>query len=115
MTLDEASEILGCSRSSVRRVIAAGRLASHGGRYEHRVLSQGEVEELAREVYPWRKHLHDEASWWVTGADAAAVYGCCESRLRELAASDRVPFVEHVDGVRLYRRTQLEVLARRLP
>jgi hypothetical protein len=35
------------------------------------------------------------------------------ARMRQLAAEDRVPYVVHVGGVRLYRRAQLEVLARR--
>jgi hypothetical protein len=45
------------------------------------------------------------------GRDAAETLGVGGSRLRQLSDADRLPFVLHRDGTRLYRRDQLEVVA----
>jgi hypothetical protein len=76
------------------------------------VTSRAEVEGLAAigGLYPWRKHLHDPSSYWVTGAGAADVLGITTSRLNQLADAHRLPFVRHEDGTRLYRREQLEAM-----
>jgi predicted site-specific integrase-resolvase len=112
VTLLEAAGILGCSVSSVRRHVAAGRLHSGRRRYKHRALSRADVEDLAVAVYDWRGHVHDPESYWLTGQQAADVYGVNRARLGELSRADRLPYVVHRDGVRLYRRHQLFVLAR---
>jgi hypothetical protein len=109
IVLTEAADILGCSPDTVRRHVHAHRL--HEGRYaEHRVMSRGEVETLAGAggLYPWRHHLHDPSSYWVTGARAAGGLGITIGRLNQLADAQRLPFVRHEDGTRLYRRAQLE-------
>lgn len=111
VTLEQAARILGVVRSTVQMWIIAGRLTSYGGRYEHRLLSQAEVEEVARETYTWRRRV--PGSYWVAGNEAAAILGLSRQRLQQLAVQDRVPYVVHIDGIRLYRRAQLEVLARR--
>lgn len=111
IVMTEAADILGCSVDTVRRHLEAHRL--HQGRnHEHSVMSRGEVETLAGVggLYPWRQHLHDPSSYWVTGAGAAQVLGITAGRLNQLADSHRLPFVRHEDGTRLYRRAQLEVL-----
>jgi hypothetical protein len=110
VTLEQAGRILGVARSTVQLWVIAGRIQSHGRR-EHRMLSQGDVEQLATLVYDWRDHLHDPTSYWVTGKDAAAVLGFSHQRLGQLAVQERVPYIQHVDGVRLYRRAQLETVA----
>ena len=74
-------------------------------------MSQADVEQLVALVYDWRAHLHDPTSYWVTGEDAAELVGVSSSRMRLLTAEDRLPYVLHVDGTRLYRRGQLEVVA----
>lgn len=74
-------------------------------------LSRAEVEGLAAEVYPWRRHVHDRAGYWLTGERAAVVLGVNRARLGQLADRDLVPYVRHVDGTRLYRRAQLEAVA----
>jgi hypothetical protein len=66
---------------------------------------------LAAEVYDWRAHFHDTESYWATGQDAADLLGVGRQRLQQLADADRVPFVRAHDGVRLYRRGQLETVA----
>jgi hypothetical protein len=80
-------------------------------RYQHRSLSRADVEALAVEVYPWRLHWHREDAYWVVGRPAAAILGVTSARLRQLGDEDRVPYVVHRDGTRLYRREQLEVVA----
>jgi len=111
VTLEEAASVLGCTPSSVRRRVAEGRLSRRRKRYKHQALSRADVEALAVEVYRWRRHVGDTDSYWVTSGDAAAVLGVNRQRVQQLSAADRLPFVMHHDGTRLYRRHQLEVLA----
>jgi hypothetical protein len=92
-------------------MVLDGRLPAYGGGGTRRWLSQADVEQLARETYPWRRRM--PGSYWVVGNEAAAILGLSRQRLQQLAVQDRVPYLVHVDGVRLYRRAQLEVLARR--
>lgn len=109
VTLAEAAAILGCSISSVRRRIGEGRLLG-GAPYENRALSQTAVEALAVEVYPWWRHVHDPVSYWLTEAAASAVLGVNRSGLGHLARADRLPYVVHRSGTRMYRRAQLTVM-----
>jgi hypothetical protein len=96
---------------SVPRRMLAGRL-SLGDPYNHRVLSRDEVEALATEVYAWRSRLQEDGSYWVTRQTAAQVLGVSRARLGQLAARDRLPYLVHQDGTRLYRRAQLQVMSR---
>jgi hypothetical protein len=112
VTLLEAAEILGSSVSSVRRHVAAGRLHRGRRRYKHRALSRADVEALAAAVFEWRLHVHDPGSYWLMGQQAADLLDVNRARLSELSRADRLPFVVHRDGVRLYRRQQLEVASR---
>jgi excisionase family DNA binding protein len=98
VTLAEAAAVLGCSVSSVRRHVAAGRLRPGRRRYKHRALSRADVEALAAAVYDWRRHVDDPDSYWLTGQRAADVYGVNRARLSELSRADRLPFVVHRDG-----------------
>jgi hypothetical protein len=107
VTLREAAVILGCSASAVRRVLAD----VEGTSLRRGVLSRSLVEAVAAEVYPWWRHVHDPASYWVTGGDAAAVLGVNRARVGQLAESGRVPLVRHRDRTRLYRRAQLQTIA----
>ncbi len=111
IVVKEAADILGCSLDTVRRHVDAHRL-HESGHAEHQLISRGEVETLAGVggLYPWRQHLHDSSSYWVTGARAARVLGITTGRLNQLAGSQKVPFVRHEDGTRLYRRAQLELM-----
>lgn len=112
VTFDEAARILGVARSTVQRMVLDCRLTSYGQANTHHRLSQGEVESLATRIYQWWEHVHDADSYWVTGAQAASVLGVSRQRVQQLAAADRLPFVGHETGTRLFRRSQLEVLAR---
>jgi hypothetical protein len=110
ITAKEAARILGCSPTTVSRHIADGRLTRE--RHAHRGLSRSQVEQLAVSTYRWRKHLDDATSYWVTAAAAADILDMSTSRLDQLAATDRMPYLTTPAGVRLYRREQIEVLAR---
>ncbi len=55
--------------------------------------------------------LEEVDGYWVTGKRAAAVLGVNEARLRVLAGKGFIPFENHADGTRLFRREQLEVVA----
>ena len=112
VTFKQAERILDCEKSTVRRYVLSGRLALEGGRDEHRRLDRGEVEALAAEIYPWRRHLSDPSSYWVVGERAAVILGVSGSRVRELAEGHLLPFVWHRDGVRLFQRDELEEGAR---
>ena|SRR6478752_4430532 len=111
IVVTEAADILGCTVETVQRHVDAHRL-HEGSQRERHVMSRGEVETLAGVggLYPWRQHLHDSTSYWVTGAGAARVLGVSTGRLNQLADAQRLPFVRHEDGTRLYRRAQLEVM-----
>lgn len=114
VTLAEAARILGCTPSTVERHIAAGRLERHRRRYKHAALSRTEVEALALELYRWGSGQPDNPwSYFVTGQRAADVLGVSRARLGQLALADRIPYVQHPSGRRLYRRGQLEVMSRR--
>ncbi len=105
----EAAEILGCTVATVQRHIAADRL--HDETLDSgEAISRAEVEAMAAELYPWRRHVHDPKSYWVTGAQAADVLGISISRLDQLSDAHQIPFVRHEDRTRLYRRRQLELL-----
>lgn len=104
----EAADILGCSVATVRRHVAADRLQVARGE-SGPALSRIEVEAMAAELYPWRRHVHDPQSYWVTGAQAADVLGVTVARLDQLSDAHQVPFLRHEDRTRLYRRSELEL------
>ncbi|MDX6297918.1 MAG: hypothetical protein QOI51_1775 [Nocardioidaceae bacterium] len=105
--LAEAAQILGCSVSTVRRYLDAGRLTRRQYNGQD-AFWRGDVEALASEVYAWRRHLEESDSYWVTGQQAADVLGVSRSRLGQLAIAHRLAHVQHQDGTRLYPRHRLE-------
>lgn len=68
------------------------------------------VEELAAEHYPWRAHVDDGDSYWLTERQAAAVLGISVARVKQLLDQDGLPHVVHRTGVRLMRRDQVETI-----
>jgi hypothetical protein len=107
ITVSEAALILGCSVETVRRHVDAGRLYD-GSADAGPSMSRTEVEGMAAELYPWRRHVRDTRSYWVTGAQAADVLGVSVGRLDQLSDAHQIPFVRHEDRTRLYRRRELE-------
>ena len=115
ITFKQAAAILGCSTSQVLRYAAEGRLSGRDGsrthrRWEHRWITRRAAEDLALELYDWRKDRGPH-SYWVVGKRAAEILGVNVSRLNQLATRGFLPFVMHSDGTRMYRRKQLEVVA----
>ena len=111
VTQTEAAHILGCSLSTVRRLVLTGVLAPSGGRYQKGRLSRAEVEALAAERYKGSRRTSDPAGYWMTGQAAADLLGVTRQRLHQLGDKGSVPFVRRSDGLRLYRRYQLTVMA----
>jgi hypothetical protein len=110
ITAAEAAHILGCTIDTVRRHVEADRL--HLATFARgQAMSRLEVEAMAAELYPWRRHVHDPTSYWVTGARAAEILGVTVGRLDQLSDAHRIAFVRHEDGTRLYRRRQLELMS----
>jgi hypothetical protein len=94
----------------VSEYLKAGRVRS-AGRNVRRGLSRADVEALACHICPWRDHLDDLEPYWVTAKRATRILGVNHTRLNQLAVRGFVPFELHVDGTRLYRRAQLQVVA----
>ncbi len=63
-------------------------------------------------AYEWRFNRYVETPYWIVGGRAAETLGVSQSGLRLLSDADRVPYLRHSDGTRLYRRKQLEVMSR---
>ena len=85
-------------------------LAQHGsigGDQLHSTATLQDVEKFAASGYRWTKHTSDPHSYWVTTGQAAEILGLSTARIKQLAATGRLPFVSHKVGTRLFRREQL--------
>jgi len=71
-------------------------------------LSREQVEQLAMTTRPVRQLI--DGDYWVSRRGAATVLGVSERRVTQLTGADRLPYVVHRDGWRLYRREQVEVV-----
>jgi hypothetical protein len=108
-TLFEAAHILGLPPAKARPLLEQrGLFGPRGGR---RGASVEEIEALALEAYPWRAHVHDPDSYWVTVSQAADILGVSIPRVKQLVEKDFLPNVRHRAGVALFRRHQLHVVA----
>lgn len=112
ITRNEATHVLGCLPTALRRHVANGSLRQVAGQAKCNLL-RAEVEELAMKVYDWRKRFADPLAYWVPAQRAADILGVSQARLRGLTDSGRIPSAVHSDGTRLFRRQQLESIARR--
>ncbi len=110
ITLDEAAHVAGCSRSTLLRHIAAGRLPAADKHVKRRV-SRADAEALALQLRSARVPFDPETSYWVGATGAAKVLGVGVARLNQLVAAGRVPYEVHADGRRIYRREQLLTVA----
>lgn len=97
----DPARILGCSREQALQL------------FRGRPVTPGEAEAIAEQAYPWRRHLHDPTSYWVTTSQAAEILGLAPAQVRRLLDRNRLPHVVHASGARLMRREQIEALARR--
>lgn len=72
-----------------------------------RPVTPGEVEAAALQHYPWRQHLHEEGSYWVTVVDAAALLGVSPSSVRRMLRRGELPCRRHRSGARLIKRSHV--------
>ncbi len=110
VNMNEAAHILGIDRSTLAEWLVAGRLTSERLRGE-RLFSRAEVKALAVARYRVGRPSRDPDSYWVNTKQAAELLGVVRSRVQQLAAKDRLPYVLTPRGVRLFRREQLGVVA----
>jgi hypothetical protein len=101
---------LGCSHLTYRRLTRDGRLPPRD-ETRHRTLPIDAIEAAAAEVYRWRRHLNDANAYWVTDEPAARILKVAIDQVETVLAGERLPFIDHVDGVRMYRRKQVEAVA----
>lgn len=110
VTVAEACKILGCSHLIYRRLTREGRIPPRD-ESRHRTLPRAAIEELAAEIYRWRHHIDDPDAYWVTDEPAALILKVERYLVEPILAGERIPYVDHVDGVRMYRRRQVEEVA----
>jgi hypothetical protein len=94
----DPAHVLGCSRPEAQRLLRGKRV------------TPGEVESLALKHYPWRRHLRDPESYWITVSQAAAILSVPPERVKQLLDEERLPHVTHASGVRLMRRDQIQAV-----
>ena len=101
ITVFDAAHVLGTTPQEAKQLL--GDL----------VITLDGAEALALEHYPWRAHVDDPDSYWVTVKQAAAVLGVSVPRVRQLLDAELVPHVTKTSGggVRLMRREQLATVA----
>jgi excisionase family DNA binding protein len=110
VTVAEACHILGCSHLTYRRLTREGKLPQRDGT-RHRTLPIDAIEGAAAEFYRWRRHLNDPNSYWVTAEPAARILNVEVEQVEPLLAGERLSFVDHLDGQRMYRREEVEGVA----
>ncbi len=79
-------------------------------RYVTAQLPLEQVEQLALRTRPVRALVAGPVSYWVTRRGAAGVIGVSDRQVAYLTDADRLPYVVHSNGWRLYRRAQVEVI-----
>ena len=95
----DPTHILGCSRGQALELF-------HG-----RPVTPGEAEAIAETSYPWRRHLQDRGSYWITTSETARLLHLSAPQVKRLLDRGRLRHVRHVSGVRLMRRAQIVALA----
>ncbi len=95
----DPAHVLGCSREQALRL------------FRGRPVTPGEAEAIAAREYPWRRHLHDADSYWITTGETARILQLTPSQVKRLLERGELPHVRHVSRVRLMRRAQIEDIA----
>jgi hypothetical protein len=98
----DPASILGCTPEEARSL-----LRGH-------LVTPGEVEAVAQTHYNWRKHQHDEASYWVVTSQAARILRVSPRHVAAQLQRHRLPYVTDPAGVRLMRRQDIEAIAAHL-
>lgn len=112
----EAASILAVHVATVDRLIRRG-VVTPARRFATAQLSREQVKHLALRTRPVQALVADPVSYWVTRRGAAGMMGVSDRQVAYLTDADRLPYVVHHTGTRLYRRAQIEVVgnARWLP
>ena len=109
LTLFEAAHILGLPPEKARPPLRQHGLI--GPRSQRVQGAAADVEQVALEHYPWRRHVSDPNAYWVTVQQAAEILDVSPQRVKQLLDKDFLPHVVHRSGVRLMRREQLHTVA----
>lgn len=110
LTQSEAAHVLSCSVRRVRTLIATGELRANPRL--HRQLDRDQVEQLA--AARWRRSTagpDDGTSYWVTSRQAAESLEVSLTRVGQLVDRGFLPCLRTPGGHRLFRRSQVEVIA----
>lgn len=108
ITYAEARAIVNREASWLRQRAASGKL-SRVGRTSDVRLSRLEVEALA--LARWKANRHQQGGYWCTVTEAAAILRCTHGLIYKLVKKDKLPALPTGSGHRLFRRTQVEVIA----
>lgn len=95
----DPSHILGCGREQALQL------------FNGRPVTPGEAEAIAEKTYPWRRHLHDPGSYWITTSETARILHLSAPQVKRLLDRGQLPHVRHISRVRLMRRAQIVALA----
>lgn len=106
LTAAQAAEIINATPNAVYRLVYKGDLAKPV-KHQRGGLQLVDVERASLDRYRPGRRRHP---YWCRAREAAEILGISVSRVGQLAAEGRLPFVVH-HGQRLYRRGQLEVIA----
>ena len=109
LTILEAAHMLGLPPAEARHLLYDHQLAAP--RSHLVTATTAAVEELAPVHYPWKQHVHDPQSYWLTVSQAAGILGVSVQRVKQFLEKDALPYETTNTGVRLMRRHQLEVVA----
>ena len=79
ITVFDAAHILGTTPQEAKQLLG------------DREITLDEAETLALEHYPWKEHVDDPDSYWVTVKQAAQVLGVSVQRVKQLLDAELVP------------------------
>jgi hypothetical protein len=95
----DPGHILGCGREQALQL------------FNGRPVTPGEAEGIAEKTYPWRRHLNDPGSYWITTSETARILHLSAPQVKRLLDRGQLPHVRHISRVRLMRRAQIVALA----
>jgi excisionase family DNA binding protein len=112
VSLDEAAHILTMSKRTLIGLMDSGELPTVRGRGRQGRLLRDDVETYAVAHFTTRRYSRPD-SYFVTPAGAAELLSISRPRVLQLGSKGVIPFlVCPRNGFRLYRRHQIEVIAK---
>jgi excisionase family DNA binding protein len=108
MTTEEVADLLGVSRKAVYMAVYRGHLRKARQGRGAAVFDRSDVEHyLARRHRPGQPD-----AYWIDTAEAAELLGVTPAWVRTLVHRGNLPGLRHASGRLLFRRQQIEVIAR---